>query len=382
LKKHFYRPYVIKRAFDLADADAAVREAGLSGFKLADLSNHTPPEFRIADPGDKSRADRSPLSVKLELAATDDPVTGFDVTVNGRQVTPRAVRDLPLTTEAQIRALNIPLEKGENHIQVTAHNTVGDSVQDLLVYLDREGVLDKKGKLFVLAIGVDKYPKFDAIHWLHYAAADARLMLDTLTKKAGPLHTEVISKLLVTGGDTPPTKANIEDALLFFHDAGPDDTVVLFLAGHGENEGADYLFMPEDAQEVDKKYFRPSTVVKWSVLQQALQDAQGIRIMFVDTCHSRGAYNQRLIKDAADKNIVVFSATDSDTEAQEDANLGHGIFTYALAEGLNGGAANKGAVNITALFNFVSSEVSDLSKGEQEPTFSAAGVKNFVVARP
>ena len=30
LKKHFYRPDVIKRAFDLADASAAVREAGLS----------------------------------------------------------------------------------------------------------------------------------------------------------------------------------------------------------------------------------------------------------------------------------------------------------------------------------------------------------------
>jgi hypothetical protein len=147
--------------------------------------------------------------------------------------------------------------------QLTAHNRVGDSVQDLLVYLDREGVLNKKGKLFILAIGVDKYPKFDAIHWLHYAAADARLMLDTLTKQAGPLHTEVIPKLLVTDGETPPTKANIEDALLFFHEA--DDTVILFLAGHGENEGADYLFMPQDAEEVDKKYFRPSTVVKWSV---------------------------------------------------------------------------------------------------------------------
>jgi WD40 repeat protein len=49
LKKHFYRPDVIKHAFDLADADAAVREAGLSGFKLADLTNHTPPKFHIAE---------------------------------------------------------------------------------------------------------------------------------------------------------------------------------------------------------------------------------------------------------------------------------------------------------------------------------------------
>ena len=148
--------------------------------------------------------------------------------------------------------------------------------------------------------------------------------------------------------------------------------MVLFLAGHGENEGADYLFMPEDTEELNAKYFRPSTVVKWSVLQQALQDAQGIRIMFVDTCHSRGAYNQRLIKDAADANIVVFSATDSATDSQEDANLGHGIFTYALAQGLNERAdfTKKGAISIGALYTFVSDEVKDISKGEQEPTFS------------
>ena len=248
LKKHLYRPDIIKRAFDLASTEGAIKEAGLSGFKLADLTNHKPPEFRIDGPGDKSRVEASPLPVKLEFAANDDPLTGFDVKVNGRQVTPRAVRDIAGTSAAKISALNIPLEKGENHIQVTAHNAVGDSVRDMVVYLDHEGILDKKGKLFILAIGVDKYPKLGAENSLHYAAADARLMLDTLTKRAGPLHTQVISKLLVSGGAIAPTKANIEDALLFLHDAGPEDTVILFLAGHGVNEGSDYLYMPEDAE--------------------------------------------------------------------------------------------------------------------------------------
>ena len=57
-------------------------------------------------------------------------------------------------------------------------------------------------------------------------------------------------------------------------------------------------------------------------------------------------------------------------------------FHHTVAEGLNSGAANKGAVNITGLFNFVSNKVDELSKGEQEPTFSAAGAKNFVVTKP
>jgi tetratricopeptide (TPR) repeat protein/WD40 repeat protein len=386
LRKHLYRPDIVKRAFELADTGAAVREAGLSGFKLADLSTRTPPEFRIVDPRDKSRAERSPLAVRLDIRTGDDPVTGFDIKVNGRQVTPRAVRDLPRSgTEAQMRTLNIPLERGENRIQIAAHNAVGESVDELLVYLDKEGMLDRKGKLFVLAIGVDSYANLDPQNALRFASADARLIVETLTRKAGPLHTEVRSKLLVSGGSTPPTKANIEDALLLFRDAKPEDTVLLFLAGHGVNEGADYLFMPEDAQFTeDRQHWRPSSVVRWHVLQQALQDAQGSRIMLVDTCHSRGAYNPRLIKDAADASIVVLSATDSATEAQERSELGHGVFTYALDKGLNGAAdfMKRGAVSILALSQFVSEEVKRLTNDEQEPTFSASGVKNFVMAMP
>jgi hypothetical protein len=385
LKKHLYRPDIVKRAFELADADAAVREAGLSGFKLADLANRTPPEFRIVDPGDKTHADKSPVDVKIELGATNDPVIGFDVKVNGRQVTPRDVRDISQPTkDAEARDLNIPLEKGENHIQVVARNGVGETIQDLLVYLDREGVLDKKGRLFIVAIGVDKYKKLGDQYTLRYSGADARLMVDTLTKKAGPLHTDVISKLLVSDGDTPPTKANIEDALALFRDANPEDTVILFIASHGVNDGADYLMIPEDAERNEAGRWRPSSVVSWTVLQKALQDAQGSRIMFVDTCHSSGAYSPRLVKDAADANIVVFSATDKDTEAQETSKLGHGVFTYAVSQGINGGAdfGKQGRVNMWALAEYVSDEVKRLTNDEQEPVFSGSGVKNFVLAMP
>jgi hypothetical protein len=384
LKKHLYRPDIVKRAFEIADADAAVREAGLTGFKLADLANHTPPEFRIIDPGDRTRANKSPVAVTLELSATNDPVQSLDAKVNGLQVTPRDVRDIDQPSKSsETRALNIPLEKGENHIQITARNGIGETVQDLFVYLDEEGLLNKKGKLFIVAVGVDKYPKLGSRYTLRYAGADARLMIDTLTKKAGPLHTDVIPKLLVSDGDVPPTKANIEDALGTFRDAGPNDTVILFLASHGVNDGADYLMIPEDA-ELNAGRWRPSSVVTWSVLQKALQDAQGKRIMFVDTCHASGAYSPRLVKDAADANIVVFSATDKDTEAQETTKLGHGVFTYAVSEGINGGAdfGKKGLINMWALAEYVSDEVKRLTNDEQDPVISTSGVKNFLLATP
>jgi hypothetical protein len=381
LKRHLFRPDIAMRVLEVADAEKAMR--GLSPFRLGDLIEHAPPKFRISDPSNSTHAERSPVAVRLELSETTDPVSDFDVKVNGRQVTPRDVRNVDQPSKASmVRVLNIPLEKGENHIQVAARNSVGETVQDLLVYMDREGLLDRKGKLFIIAIGVDKYPKLGAQHTLRYAGADARLIVDTLTTKAGPLHAEVISKLLVSDGDTPPTKANIEDALLAFRDARPEDRVILFLASHGVNEGANYLMIPEDAERTDASYWRPSSVVNWSVLQQAMQEAQGSRIMFIDTCHSSGAYSSRLVKDAADANIVVFAATDKDTVAQETNQLRHGVFTYALSQGLNGKAdfGNRGSVNVLALGAYVSDEVKRMTNDEQEPVFSASGVKNFVMA--
>jgi uncharacterized caspase-like protein len=106
--------------------------------------------------------------------------------------------------------------------------------------------------------------------------------------------------------------------------------------------------------------------------------------MFVDTCHSRGAFSSRLVKDASDANIIVFAATDRDSAAQEREDLGHGVFTYALNEGLQGGAdfMKSGAIKILELSVFVSNQVKRLSNNEQEPTFSLSGVKNFVLAVP
>jgi len=69
-----------------------------------------------------------------------------------------------------------------------------------------------------------------------------------------------------------------------------------------------------------------------------MERTQRQRLLFVDTYHSGNAFNSRLVKDAADARIVVISATDSDSLAQELPELQHGVFTYALLEGLKGGA--------------------------------------------
>src|SRR5262249_42867498 len=118
-------------------------------------------------------------------------------------------------------------------------------------------------------------------------------------------------------------------------------------------------------------HWLPSSTVNWVTLQNALQSALGRRIMFVDTCHAAGAYNRRLVKDAVDAGIVVFSATDEVTVAQERNALGHGVFTYALEKGISGDAdiLHDNTITILGLAAYVSSQVQKLTNYNQEPTF-------------
>ncbi|MDM8563312.1 caspase family protein, partial [Candidatus Marithioploca araucensis] len=130
-----------------------------------------------------------------------------------------------------------------------------------------------------------------------------------LTQQQGKRYKTVKSHLLADGEKTPPTAANIKNALKLFKQAGKNDTVVLFLSGHGDNAGREYYFLPKNAKEKGSNW-HPDTVVKWRELQNLLENTLGKRILLVDTCYAGGAFNPRLIKDTSDNNIIVISATD------------------------------------------------------------------------
>lgn len=177
----------------------------------------------------------------------------------------------------------MPLFGGENEIEVRGYNAIGQTTEALHLTRTGASTLDKRGTLYVVAIGVDDYPNFGQN--LKFAGADARAFQEMLVAKAGPLHAHIKSIVLAKDGDASPTAAKIEQALASLKDAGPNDTIVLFLAGHGVNDGPDYLFLPTDAK-ANGKVFDRNTVVPWEALQTAIETSKGRRIMLVDTCHS------------------------------------------------------------------------------------------------
>ena len=147
----------------------------------------------------------------------------------------------------------------------------------------------------------------------------------------------MVRRVLVNGGksDGAPTAANIVNALGLLGRAQPNDTVAVFLAGHGINDGPNYRFLSTDAAMGDGMIL-PATVVPWYAIEEAVDGAKGRRLLFIDTCHSASAYNQRLGNAAYYANILAYSSARWDQEALESSALGHGLFTHALVEGLGG----------------------------------------------
>jgi uncharacterized caspase-like protein len=223
---------------------------------------------------------------------------------------------------------------------------------------------------------------------VRYSVADARKLADAIEKRLGPSHSRVIKRLLVDGGDTKdaPTASNIIDAVELLRQAKETDTVVLFIAGHGRNDGPDYRFLPTNAEVVGDT-LRGSTVVPWQVLQSAVEAAKGRHILFVDTCHSDNAYNQRLGNAAYHANIIAYTSARFDQEALEDRVLGHGIFTYAVVEGLDGKRAKaaKREVSTKDLADYVVKRVGELARAmqrEQEPQyFKGRDAEDYILAR-
>jgi uncharacterized caspase-like protein len=127
--------------------------------------------------------------------------------------------------------------------------------------------------------------------------------------------------------------------------------------------------------------------VPWYALQEAVDAAEGRRILFIDTCHSGNAYNQRLGDAAYHANIIAYAAARFDQTSREDDTLGHGLFTYALLEGLEGkgGIAARRQISTKELADYVIKRVEELAKfqnASQEPQyFKGRDAEDYVLAR-
>jgi hypothetical protein len=166
----------------------------------------------------------------------------------------------------------VPLARGKNEVRITLTNDIGEKAETLTLVHEGEGALDHRGTLYILAIGVDKYPVLGktcgsngkASCDLTFSGADARALVAAVDQRLSPAHTKVVKRVLVNGAEAKdaPTASNILDAIDLLKQAKETDTVLLFIAGHGFNDGPNYRFLATNADRLGDT-FRGTTVVPW-----------------------------------------------------------------------------------------------------------------------
>jgi hypothetical protein len=234
------------------------------------------------------------------------------------------------------------------------------------------------GDTYVLAIGVNEYD--DArIPKLHFAEQDARALYGFFaTSRKSPTSQDRV--LLLAGKDA---KRNAILRAIREHlerkATRPEDTVILYFGGHGFSDADDTYLAAQDTQ-IDAL---PETGLSSATLREYWSKIRaGRKVLIMDACHSGGIENMRGTRGVSGVKItggpgaeppnaatpattLVIAATGPNELSTEDPNLGHGVFTRVLLNGLAGEAdENKdGHVSADELARYLQSEVPNVARG-------------------
>jgi hypothetical protein len=227
-------------------------------------------------------------------------------------------------------------------------------------------------KKWGVVIGIDHYQHLSP---LRYALTDAQAVARMLRETFG-------FDQVITLYDEAATLKAVQHLLvnLLPEQAGADDCVVVFFAGHGEKRilparPARGFLAPCDAQRGDWTTFLPV-----EHLVQASNDTSAKHLLYlVDSCYSGFAtvrsanFNPtRFHRDVLTIRARQVLTAGLDDQVVDDVGPNdHSIFTYHLLEGLKGEAAlsDDGTVTATELMAYVKTSVGKNQRSRQTPDY-------------
>lgn len=255
----------------------------------------------------------------------------------------------------------------------------------LIPELEQQPPEKRSGQTFAVVIGISRYDRSGSgIPNLKYADRDAMSFLQFLQSPAGgSLKDDSVTVLL----NEKATTQNIRHALYtFLTEALPQDTVVIYIAGHGAPDPHDprnlYLLTADSRLDDMGGTAFPMWQMQ-DVFERILKAKRVITI--ADTCRSFGftgaraeggstginLVNQYMARYAATGQRAVITASDISEPSFEDVRWGngHGVFTYFLLKGLQGDADKNhdGVVTAGELFAYLKQTVPEETNGKQNP---------------
>jgi hypothetical protein len=341
-----------------------------------------PPVLLIATPEHGTRTEAK--YVQLSGAVLDE--TGLEqitIYVNNRKLIPGAGRGIHIVEGSYPRRLDIEqriaLQKGANTIKIHALDTDGLFIEKSITVHH----VSRRRNLWAVVVGINDYPN---IRPLKYAVADAEAFYDLLVK-----HNQVPVENVFLLLNEQATLQNLRSTMgtRIKNKAGADDMVIIYFAGHGATE-RDTMSPDGDGLE---KYLLPygadpndlyASALPMREVAHIFHRIRSERLVFVaDACYS-GASGGRTVsitgmranlsdrfmeRLAGGKGKVIITASSANEVSVEKDELGHGVFTYYLVQGLRGPADTDadGLISVDEAYRYVSEKVPAATGQEQHP---------------
>ncbi|QWF72368.1 caspase family protein [Methylomonas paludis] len=274
------------------------------------------------------------------------------------------------------------LQPGNNSISVQAYEQSGGAAAvsgsielinppDVTPPAEAEGV---KPKLAVLAIGIDRYREPNQ---LKFAVKDAKDVVAALQKRKSTAYGGFVP---ITLFDEQATLSNIEasfDKLAAL--LRPEDSVLIYFAGHGLKYENDFYFIPVDVNDDNLA----GSAISQAVLKRNIAKLEKTNRVFVflDSCHSGAVTLDGIqqdiigfdkIKHQLGDNIFILAAAGEDQEGQDQFKSANGqtddngLFAHVVLEGLNGLAhrADDNVVDSLNLGSFVQRRIDKVTQNQ------------------
>jgi len=309
-----------------------------------------------------------------------------------------------ISGNAASKTETIELIPGKNKIEVSCLNEAGAESFRALTYADVQEHF--KGNLYYIGFGVSEYK--DKTLNLKYGHKDAQDLAESFSNMKGSFN-QIFVKTYV---NQEATVENIRKAKELLKDARPEDTLVVFMAGHGVHDRdaeSTYYFITHETDLTNLS----KTAAPFDLIEDLMQGVPPRnKLLLLDTCESgemdEGVQDQTLamaqsrgLKARGTRDIkvrakserprtylfdrdrfiyndllrrsgaIVFSSSQGGELSYEKDELHNGLFTKGLINGLTNQAADKnhdGIVSTDELRDYVTAFVAQASDHLQNPT--------------
>ena len=329
-----------------------------------------PPLVRIISPEDGQILKERDIDITVEVTDQGGGIEDIRLYHNGKRIIGREkgmkVNDNKIQTKFIVTLVN-----GINTLRATAFSKDKTESNPYEIKIKAD-IAKVTFDMFIVAVGINSYKNSN--YKLNYCVSDAQAMVATLSEKGKSIFRNI---RLQTIFDEQATRTNIESALKRVEqEARPEDVFIFYYSGHGavNEDSTDFYFVLHDVTDIYGSHILEEKGLSATHLRNISQNIRATKqLMIIDSCQSgkilerfKGISEEKAIAQLArSAGITIICATQSEQFAIEYKEIKHGLFTYALLQGMEGkadGSPKDNKITVNELSAYIQAIIPELTK--------------------